>query len=1166
MILADRVVPIDPNVKQRSASDPECSVWVGASAGTGKTKVLTDRVLRLMLSGTPPHRILCLTFTKAAAAEMANRINATLARWATAEDADLEDRLFDLCGERPDAATRTTARRLFAQVVDCPGGMKIQTIHAFCQSLLRRFPLEARLPPHFEVMDDRTAEELLAEARDGVLRGARAAPDTALGHALRRLTRDVGQDDFAEILRMLASERGRIRRILERHGGLEGTIAAVYAHLGVPPGTDDAGVLEEICRDDAFDGPGLRDACTALDGGSDADRERATAIRAWLETADRRAVTFQTFARLFLTAEGQPRKTLITKKAAAGLPAAAEALEREAARLVEATERVRAAGVAAGTAALLRLADALLDRYGDLKGGRARLDYDDLILRALDLLRDPGAPWVLFKLDGGLDHLLIDEAQDTNPDQWQVVAAIAEEFFAGAGARDVTRTLFAVGDEKQSIYSFQRADPAEFARMRDHFGRHVAEAQALWSRVDLEISFRSTATVLEVVDGVFRMEAARDGVAFEASTVIRHVPFRRGHAGLVELWPPVVPEERPDPEPWAPPLARERADAPSARLAAVIAATVRGWLDRGERLEARGRPVQPGDVMVLVRRRTGFVEELVRACKERGVPVAGVDRMVLTSQISVMDLLALGNFLLLPDDDLTLATVLKGPLIGLSEEQLFEIAWNRRGSLWQALSARAEADGTLFAGIWRAAHDWLAARLAETDFVRPFELFAGVLSAPCPADPGVGGSGRRAILSRLGPDAEDPLDEFLSACLAYERGHPPSLQGFQHWLETSDAEIKRELEQDDGEDGGRLRIMTVHGSKGLQAPVVFLPDTMGVPTQGPRVLWPDGELDVPLFAPRRTSEDRSCAEARARADRRRDQEYRRLLYVALTRSEDRLYICGWQGRRAPGAACWYRLAEAAMEESAEPVEFDFTDRSPQGWRGPGWRLKGHQTVPSRADGMGVARERAHHRLPAWAHQPPPEEPRPSRPLTPSRPDQPEPAVRSPLGPGDGARFLRGTLVHRLLQTLPELAPESRAEAARTWLARPAHGLTAELRDEIARETVAVLEDARFARLFGPGSRAEVPVVGVVAPDRVLSGQIDRLLVDGDGVWVVDYKTNRPPPLREEDVSPVYLQQMAAYRAALALIYPGRPVHCLLLWTDGPRLMPLSPALLDRWAP
>ncbi|MGQ9370926.1 double-strand break repair helicase AddA [Azospirillum sp. ST 5-10] len=1149
-------LPLDPNVAQRRASDPQASVWVGASAGSGKTKVLTDRVLRLMLAGTAPARILCLTFTKAAAAEMAIRINRTLGLWATLPDAALEDRLADLCGERPSRDTLTAARRLFARVVDCPGGMKIQTIHAFCQSLLRRFPLEAGLAPHFEVMDERTAAALLNEARDTMLLEARREPDTPLGRAFARLTADLNAEDFAAIMAELAGERGRLERLFELHKGLSGTIAAVHDALGVPPGAGEAAILTAACHDHAFDVPTLREACAALAAGSATDQERGIGIQQWLDQAERRVDAFHAYVRLFLTDKGEPRKTLLTKKPATTFPHALRALEEEAARLVVLMERVKAAGVAASTTALLTLADALVETYAARKRARALLDYDDLILHANHLLRGqegrPAVPWVLYKLDGGLDHILIDEAQDTNPEQWQAVAAIAEDFFAGMGAgeaRGAVRTVFAVGDEKQSIFSFQRADPAEFARMRRHFQAQVEAAEKHWAQIDLDISFRSTAAVLQAVDAVFALPQARDGVASDGHPTIRHRAFRRGHAGLVEVWPPVKPEERPDPPAWAPPVAREAADSPSARLAAVIADTVRGWLERGETLAARGRPVQPGDVMVLVRRRTGFVGELVRALKERSVPVAGVDRMVLTEQLAVMDLMALADFLLLPEDDLTLATVLKGPLIGLTEEELFALAHRRRGTLWAALVRRAEEDPA-----YRPARRYLGNLLARTDFVPPYELFAGVLSAPCPADTG---SGRRAILRRLGPDAQDPLDEFLAVCLGYERTEAPSLQRFLAWLAASEAEIKRELEQ----GGGHVRIMTVHGSKGLQAPIVFLPDTCGLPTQSPPILWPDDGCAVPLFAPRRGQENGLCAEVRGRANRRRDQEYRRLLYVALTRAEDRLYVCGWQGKKDPSEGCWYRLVEEAMRDVGAPHDFDFTALGPDGWAGPGWRLADAQIVPPRDDGAGGVVEAGGHALPPWVAAAAAAEPEPSRPLTPSRPDAAEPAVRSPLGGDDGQHFRRGTLVHRLLQTLPELAPDARAAACRRYLAGRAHELTPAQQEEIAAETLAVLADPAFGHLFGPGSRAEVPVVGVVL-GRALAGQIDRLAVTDEAVWIADYKTNRPPPRTLDGVPAVYVRQMAAYRAALAAVYPGRAVRCVLVWTDGPFPMELPSPMLD----
>lgn len=1168
------VRPTDPNVLQRLASDPESSVWVGASAGTGKTKVLTDRVLRLMLAGTDPSRILCLTFTKAAAAEMANRIAERLSIWAVQDEDRLRTNLAALTGHEPSRHEVTAARRLFARVLDTAGGMKIQTIHAFCQSLLRRFPLEAGLAPNFEVMDDRTAEELLAEAKQSVLLAGRYEPEGMLARSVELLTGAVAEDEFNDLLASLTAERGRLKRILEAQGGLEPAVAALRAGLGVPAGETDLSVLSRACAADNVDETGLRRACATLATGTKTDVERGIAIQAWLDgDLSRRMKGWAEYLSLYLTADGDPRKALMTKKPSEADPMALEILQREAARLVGVTEERRRVAVATHTAALLALGEALLDRYQRLKDARGLLDFDDLILAASDLLSGgagaDACAWVLFKLDGGLDHVLIDEAQDTNPEQWAVVSAIAEEFFAGLGARDDrVRTLFVVGDDKQSIFSFQRADPAEFARMRGHFDAKVNAALRTWRIVDLQTSFRSVGAVLRVVDRVFAGGLARDGVA-APEVEVRHIPHRRGMEGRVEIWPLVSPQDAVDPDPWSLPLKPEQADKPVARLAATMADQIARWLADGERLVSRNRPLRPGDIMVLVRSRDQFVGHLVRALKDREVPVAGVDRMVLTEQLAVMDLMALARFLVLPEDDLNLAVLLKSPLVGLSEEQLFQVAHGRPGRLWAALTERAKSDEALF-----AAWDYLRALLADTDYRAPYELFAGVLSRPCPPDPQ--GSGRRAILARLGAEAQDPLEEFLTACLLFEREHVASLQGFLHWLEASQAEVKRELDTGGGDGPGQVRIMTVHGSKGLQAPIVFLPDTMREPDKSPKILWPEKPLTgevltdpgppLPLYAPRRGMEDATAGARRAIANRRRDQEYRRLLYVALTRAEDRLIVCGWeQLRKTGGPGSWYRLIEGALDGLAQAQPFDFTSLSAAGWAGTGLVLHEPQTVPVTDTAPAAAVEATGVELPAWALVAAPRDPAPSKPLAPSQPDAPEPALRSPLGADDGLRFKRGNLIHTLLQVLPETEPARWPDVAAAWLARPAHNLTPAQQAEIGAEALRVLNDPAFAPLFGPGSRAEVPLVGLVG-DRALSGRIDRLCVTEEAVWIVDYKTNRPPPREVEKVPAIYLQQMAAYRAALRQIYTGKAVRCVLLWTDGPFTMELPGALLDIHAP
>ena len=1131
---------------QTRAADPAHSAWVSASAGTGKTKVLTDRVLRLMLAGTRPEAVLCLTFTRAAAAEMAVRLNAVLADWATEPEAEVGKDLAVLTGHTPTNAEIDAARRLFAQVLEAPGGIRIQTIHAFCQSLLARFPLEAGVPPHFEVLAERESRELLAEIVAELLG---RAGDAALGAALAEIAGELQEQAFADLLAVIVRERARLRALIRDHGGLDGALAALTDGLGLPPSATEESILADGCRDTAFDRRGLIAAAAALAEGSDTDALKGQSIGEFLAASrGERPGLFASYREAFLTQKGERRKNLATKAVKEADPDIEDVLTREAERLVELEQRRKAARVAAATGALLVFSGRLFEAYDRRKGARARLDYDDLIQGALGLLRSPGAaPWVLYKLDGGIDHILVDEAQDTNPAQWEIVRILAEEFFAGEGARADQRTVFAVGDAKQSIFSFQGADPEGFAEMRRYFAERIALAEAGFETVALDRSFRSTDAVLDAVDFVFALDPARDGVV-EPGERVRHVADRVGQAGKVEVWPLIGPREAAEPLPWALPIAPRPGDAPSTRLARVIADRIADWIGaakRGEEgwLESRDRAMQPGDVMVLVRRRSGFVEALVRALKDRDVAVAGVDRMILTNQLAVLDLVALGRFLLLPEDDLTLATVLKGPFVGLDEDALFALAHGRSGTLWATLRAAAPGDPRL-----AAARDALEALLGIVDYERPYELYAGVLAR----------GGRRALLRRLGPDAAEPVDEFLALALEHERNEAPSLEDFLHWLVAGETEVKRELEQ----GGDAVRIMTVHGAKGLQAPVVILPDTTTKPIQDDALLWPG---DLVLWPPRRAAEDAVCRAARTEARAARDREYRRLLYVAMTRAEDRLYVCGWHGQKAWPADCWYELIREGLKEHAEAVHIDLARDSADGWAGHGLRLARAQRGTAKTDDRGDLTLVEAPPLPAWTGRPPPPEPAPPRPLAPSRPSGDEPPVLSPLAVDDKARFQRGLIVHALLQHLPELPPDGRAAACAAYLARPVLGLDQAGRAALAAEVLTVLDTPEFTALFAPGSRAEAPLAGRIG-EVIVAGQVDRLAVTGEAVLIVDYKTNRPPPALAESVSPLYLRQMAAYRALLRQIYPSRPVRCALLWTDGPRLMGLPDALLDPWAP
>jgi ATP-dependent helicase/nuclease subunit A len=1127
---------------QRRALDPSASVWVSASAGTGKTKVLTDRLLTLMLAGTEPSRILCLTFTRAAAAEMANRVNQRLANWTTMDSGRLAQELVNLTGHNPREEEIAHARQLFARVLDTPGGAKIQTIHAFCQSLLGRFPLEAGVPPEFTVIDERSAAEALDDAAASMIAAARAGSQPRLADALGLVARYLAEERFTELMAALARDRSKLSAALAE--GEDALMARLAAAIGVPANTSVDELTIAFCA--GGDLPALRQACAAIAEGSKTDRDRGAVIADWCANPAGREAMIADYLTAFLTQQNEVRKQLFTKEAAKKSAVdLTRILGDEAERVKGFLEDKNGAVILEASGAIVRLGDALIKIYEARKRLHAQLDYDDLVLKALALLSRPGiAPWVLFKLDGGLDHILIDEAQDTNPEQWHIVAVLAAEFFAGEDPLGRVRTVFAVGDAKQSIYSFQRADPRAFVEMRTHFEARVNEARRQWRIVPLEISFRATDPLLRAVDAAFASVTAADGVALDG-TAIRHVAARIGQAGHVELWPS-CPASADDDDGDETGL---RTAESRTRLARAIAATIDGWLKTGERLAARDRPIRAGDIMVLVRRRNEFVGDLLRALKERGIPVAGADRMELAKQLAIQDLVALGQFLLLPEDDLTLAAVLKGPLFGISEDQLFALAYDRGDQhLWTRLQRRADGD-LLLANATTLLRDLLR----RADFAPPYELYADILGAR---------GGRRAMLERLGPDAADPIEEFLALALAYEREHVPSLQGFLHWLVAGEIEVKRDFAERQRDE---VRIMTVHGAKGLEAPIVFLPDTMQLPDPQIPMLWTDPQA-LPLWRPRKEFTTGHYETERAMLRRRELQEYRRLLYVALTRAQDRLYVCGWETRDTKGGETWHTLCQAGWKELATPFGFDAAPLIGErdGWSGEGLRLESPQSVPPLREASALAAPMTG-AVPAWLGRPAPDEPDPPKPLLPSQPAGAEPGALSPLAGVGRDRFKRGLLVHRLLQTLPELGRDDRDSAARRFLALPVHALDTEEQDEICRETLAVIDEPEFAALWGADAQAEVPIVGLIG-GHALSGQIDRLVATENEVLIVDYKTVRPPPENDTDVAPVYLQQLAIYRAALQRIYPDCPVSCAILWTSGPRLMPISPELLTRHLP
>lgn len=1153
---------------QAAASDPGNSAWVSANAGAGKTHVLKTRVLRLLLAGTAPERILCLTYTKAAAAEMEQRVFADLAGWATVADDALAERLEKVLARHPTAEERALARRLFARAIETPGGLKVQTIHAFCERLLQRFPLEAVVPPGFRILDDQTGTRLRRDAIDDVLRLATSAGSSELREALRTVVVYAQGDRFDEILTQAIAKRDWVAAA-SRDDGFQELADWYAATLGLGHGDDVDSLERQLAAivDDSI----LRKAIVVLRGGSANDQKLAAKLTQALNATGKSRIDALTSA--FLT-ERRPRQdSYITKKTREAEPGIAETLDAARDRFAPLLDRRDAALSRDVTLALLRLAGAVLQRYTDMKTARGMLDFDDLIRRSVNLLAgSDSAAWVLYKLDGGLDHILVDEAQDTSPEQWRIVQALAREFFAGTGTRDYARTAFAVGDEKQSIYSFQGADPAQFAEMGTYFESLAKAAGQSWRRLPLQLSFRTVAPVLEAVDRTFADPEAKKGVV-SGDGRVRHFAHRAGHAGRVEIWE-VEQYEAPESAPAFAPLEERNSSSAVKRLADRIARTIESWIGR-ENLESEGRTVRAGDIMILVRRRKPFAPAMVSALKARGIPVAGADRMVLGDHIAVRDLMALGRVLALPEDDLSLAAVLKSPLFDLNDDDLLKLAPGRPGSLYKALLKTAREDER-----FAAAAGSLKAWRQIADFLPPYELFTTILDNQ---------QIRRRLLVRLGAEAADAIDEFIGLALSYDDAAPASLAGFLDTLSKTHHEVKRDLEH--GRD--EVRVLTVHGAKGLEAPIVFLPDTCAGVGARPETLTnldlnrKDGAPVPAFWSVSGAGRLPALNMAKINRQQKEAEEDNRLLYVGMTRARDRLYVAGWETARPRRPTCWYDKIRTALAPSLTEVRTD--DGSTV------YRTDTPQTAPVTRKHDVVAADQDVAELPAWASTSPAAELRGAIPVAPSRlapldrDDEGEPAPFVPGSPGSprvakepptpppavlGAdhRFLRGTITHALLEHLPNFPREGWERAAAGYVDRRAPQLSASARRSVVTEALAVLNHPSFAPVFGPGSRAEVPLVaelpdpsGRRAPLRI-NGQIDRMARRSEDLLIVDYKTNRPPPVDPADVPIAYLLQMAAYRLALAQLYPRVTIHAAIIWTFETRLMTLPGDTLDAIQP
>lgn len=1113
--------------EQAAASHPGASdVWLSASAGTGKTQVLTARVLRLLLHGARPESILCLTFTRAGAAEMANRINEILGAWVRLRSTELAADLKAL-GEEFGPAMQAKARTLFAEVLDARGGgLRIQTIHSFCQSLLGGFPAEAGLVPGFRAIEGREEAVLARSALSDMVARADQGGQTGLIERIRKLSHQLGEDGALGLLDRCARDPEAMEAL---GAGIEARVRRLLNIGDIDPEAH----LLDACTDGGFDGAALEQLRQMnLSWGSARGLERAEAISRWLALSPiERRDAIELLTGVWARADGEIRK--FTKGQAPPddryAPLAERLYEFFNGRL-----QVRIAVRTADTIAnALIVGQAYARTYADAKRAAGVVDFNDLIRQTVNLLDTPGmGEWIRYKLDQGTDHILVDEAQDTNARQWDIVKAIAGEFYAGEGARaGVVRTLFTVGDYKQAIFGFQGTDPKEFEKAKTYFGGLAADADREVNDLALAHSYRSGRPVLKLVNQL--IETIGPAAMGLDRPPVEHVSARSGQSGSVTLWAPVETDDPADndetqEEKWL--------NTAELKLAADIARKVKDWTSGPNRLRLRNeaRDAEPGDVMILVRKRGDLARTIVSRLHKAGVAVAGVDRLTLNAPIVVQDLMSCIRFVLQPDDDLNLAALLVSPLLGWSQDDLYTHARQRKAvSLWQHLGGHKPQP--------------LLDLLGKADLGTPHRFLEDILSGPM--------QGRARLIARLGEEARDPIEELLNQALAYEREATPSLQGFIDWFDGGAVEVKR----DSAQSGAAVRVMTVHGAKGLQAPIVILADATSDPDfKKPRDLeWiAEDRLTLPISRPRKSELFGSLATSAEAGDRREREENWRLLYVALTRAEEHLFIGGAlkasQHNKPLGERCWHLQVERALEAMGiAQIDGERTLVYQEGE--PGRRAAITPEAP-----QTVA-------MPDWTARAAPEEARPPRPLAPSAILPADTVADPPPLPEMRRAAQRGAILHGLFERLPAVDPARRAAFADRWLRESVGEDDADVRSGLVADVLAILDDPEFARIFAPEGLAEAPIAGVV-DGQVIVGTVDRLLVNEKNVLVVDFKTGRNVPASARFVSSHHKAQMAAYVAVLRGIFPLHDVRAALLYTAGPGLIELSDADLEPHKP
>lgn len=1018
------------NQKQFLASDPRTSCWVMASAGTGKTKVLIDRILRLLLEGNDPKHILCLTYTKAAALEMRERLIKKAEQWQIITEDSLQNELEIFTQNQVSKDHIEIAKNLFDSLNHSP--IAIQTIHSFCQSLLSSFSLELDISPTFKLIDEREKRLLQQQVCSEIL------AKNELQEHFDFLSPHISENYLREILCEAMNERLRLSCLSDPLGKLK---ALLCDSKSPDLSEQEWHTIKKMAAFSAEFGPkNLQEVAPIILGNDEK--------------------SYQNLFSFFLTKEGEVRKKF-TLASAKNFDFTEDDFQKIGERIQAIYEGISAKEILSINQHLHVCIEATFNLYQLSKKEQGLLDFDDLLLYVQTLLTT-NQGWIFEKIDFRLDHILIDEAQDTSRVQWNIIKNLLHHFFDRAGHNNMPRTMFVVGDAKQSIYSFQGADPKYYLEVRDYFTHLAEENSHTFNIIDLDLCYRQSPAVLNLVDQVFATAEKSQNLL---SHTINHYAFRSSSQGLAYHLPLTKKCDAEDQEPWT---IQVNTKIQKSSHALVIKDLVLSILSEKEILPSTSDVVNPDDIMILFQRRSSLMQETYDALKEVGISCTSCHHGDVLSHLAVLDLLSILKFVALKEDNFNLACLLRSPLFNIDESLLQQLCTNGKSSLFQKLLMTEEC------------HEIIGR------FTEYLELFQSADSlydfcsklvheiAP-------------VMVGHFGEQVLDLYEEFLSYVLEASQKGITEIDAFISYITTLSPNSKNQK-------GNGVNLMTVHGSKGLEAPIVIVADATAslVNAQNSLIFEDDFYFlrtsHTPLKKLKAIEKDNDIAESH------------RLLYVALTRAKDHIFIAGEENHKSEN---WYEFCQPLTQEYQLKTSFD-------------------KPAIAQVDKLDRLE------LPD---------------ITFKRKLRKEPTLVSPKT----EKSRRGEAIHKLMEMQLWKFDEKLREAA---LSKP---LFKELPPQDIEKICTLPHNSELGFYLSQPYQSEAEIY---CKGNGLQ-RLDYLLVEEDKVTIIDFKTTENPASTAEEISSTIFKQMQTYRNTLQELYVDKLIECFVFYTENQKLIKLN---------